>query len=370
MPTMLTARLHQFGAPLSLDRVPVPEPGPTDVLVAVKACSIVPNLRNVLSTDWPALFPHLVRPALPASFGLDAAGIVAAIGSQVLGARPGDRVYVNPGRGCGTCRPCRAGAIADCRSFTFQGYFGRGALSQRIFEHYPCGGLGEYLTAPQSALVPLPASVPFEAAARFGYLGTGYSALKKATVGPASSVLINAIGGTLGLGTALLALAMGATRILGTGRNPALLERVRALAPGRIAVLSVADGRPIADWAMQLTGGAGVDAVIDALPPRAPAAASLDALMALGQGGRAVDIGAMAEPLVLPPYWLKATKATLTGSSWFSTEDGAEMAEMARAGTLDLSVFEHRRFPLARVNEAIAGLADGAGGFVNSVVLP
>ena len=43
---------------------------------------------------------------------------------------------------------------------------------------------------------------------------------------------------------------------------------------------------------------------------------------------------------------------------------------MARAGTLDLSVFEHRRFPLADINQAISGLKDRNGGFSNYVIVP
>jgi alcohol dehydrogenase len=46
------------------------------------------------------------------------------------------------------------------------------------------------------------------------------------------------------------------------------------------------------------------------------------------------------------------------------------MAEMVRSGTIDLSYLEHRRFPLARVNEAISGLKDRDGGFSNYVVIP
>ena len=44
MPTMIAARLHEYGKPMTLDRIEVPEPRPTDVLVEVKACGVVPNL--------------------------------------------------------------------------------------------------------------------------------------------------------------------------------------------------------------------------------------------------------------------------------------------------------------------------------------
>lgn len=366
--TMRVARLHELGAPLQLDTLPVPAPGPTDVLVSVKACNLVPNFKNVI-THWPQWHPEMPLPELPASFGLDAAGVVAEVGSQVLSIRPGDRVYTIAGMGCGSCRSCRSGDMISCRSFTYRGYFGRGPLARKLFEHYPYGGLSEYVIAPQALLVRLPDKVSFEDASRFGYLGTSYSALRKAGVGPGRSVLINAIGGTLGLGAAMLALAMGVTRILGTGRRQSLLDRVKALAPGRIEVLSVLDAsRSIKDWALGLTDGEGVDAVIDALPPQSQPGATMAALRALRVGGRAVLPGAMTEALVLDPYWLTDTNAAVMGSRWFTAAEGEDMAQMAAAGTLDLSSLEHRRFPLERVNDAIAALE--SGGFSNFVVIP
>jgi alcohol dehydrogenase len=149
-----------------------------------------------------------------------------------------------------------------------------------VFDDYPYGGMCEYITAPQSALVRLPENVSFEQGARFGYLGTAYSAIKKAGAGPGRTLLVNGIGGALGLCVALVGLAAGVTTILGTGRNPALLERVKALAPERIKVFAVGK-RPVHEWAFELTGQEGVDAVIDTLPPGSPSSAMQDALNAL-----------------------------------------------------------------------------------------
>jgi D-arabinose 1-dehydrogenase-like Zn-dependent alcohol dehydrogenase len=368
MKTMLAARLHEIGGQLQLEQIPMPEPRPTDVLVAVKACGVVPNLKNVL-TKWPEWFPHLPLPKLPAIFGLDPAGVVAEVGSQVQSIQAGDRVYVNPARGCGSCRACRSGEIVNCRGFTFQGYFGRGPLSQAVFEAYPYGGLSEYITAPQTALVKLPDNVSFEAAARFGYLGTAYAALRKVRTGPGRSLLINGIGGTLGLCAALVGLATGVTKILGTGRNQALLNRVRALAPARIEVFAVGK-RPVQEWAMEMTANEGVDALVDTLPPGAPASAFLDAFHALRRGGRAVDIGGMAETLPLNLHRMMGMSIELIGSCWFTTGEGQELAEMARTGTLDLSVLEHKRIPLKEVNEALSALQDANRGFNNFVVIP
>ena len=278
---MCAARMHAVGGPMSIDTIPVPKPGSTDVLVEVKACGMVPNLGNVLA-NWTRWFPHLPLPRLPAIFGLDPAGVVVEVGAQVIGVEPGERVYVNPLRSCGACRMCRSGERTRCRYFTFNGYFGFGPDAQKIYDLYPYGGFCEFMTAPQYALVKLPDNVSFEQAARFGYLGTSYGAMKKANAVAGQSMLVDGISGTLGLGAALLGLALGITRILGTGRNRQLLARVKALAPERIEVHALDDG-PTAQWAKRLTGGDGVDFMISALGPGSPARTMLE----LAAGGPA-----------------------------------------------------------------------------------
>lgn len=384
MPTMIAARLHAYGQPMTLDRIEVPEPRPTDVLVEVKACGVVPNLARVVSNFFGTLTPdNKMMPPLPAIFGLDPAGVVAKVGEQVLNVRAGDRVYVNPARSCGSCRMCRSGEPLDCPSFTLQGYFGR---SQEIMRAYPYGGLAQFITAPVSALVKLPDNVSFEAAARFGYFGTAYSALRKLGAGPGRTLLINGISGQLGLNAALLALAMGVTKLLGTGRNVALLDRVKKLAPERIEVFAVPEAPtlpslasgggkgggadPLVAWAKTETGGYGVDAVLDCLPPGAPATAILRALFCLRRGGHALNVGAVLETLPINAFWMMTNRIGIGGSVWFTTAEGEDMAAMAGAGTLDLSVLEHRIAPLSKVNEVLAGMDDRNGGFTNFVIDP
>jgi len=327
---------------------------------------VVSNFFGTLTPD------NKMMPPLPAIFGLDPAGVVAKVGEQVLNIRAGDRVYVNPARSCGSCRMCRSGAPLDCPSFTLQGYFGR---SQEIMRAYPYGGLAQFITAPVTSLVKLPDNVSFEAAARLGYFGTAYSALRKLGAGPGRTLLINGISGQLGLNAALLALAMGATKILGTGRNMALLERVKKLAPERIEVFSVPEAKPgpadpLVAWAKKESDGYGVDAMLDCLPPGAPATAILRALFCLRRGGQALNVGAVLETLPLNAFWMMTNRIGIGGSVWFTTAEGEDMAVMAGAGTLNLSVLEHRVSPLSKVNEVLAGMDQRDGGFTNFVIDP
>lgn len=366
--TMRAARLHEVGTPFRIDRIPVPQPGPRDVQVRVQACGVVPNLRNVI-TSYTTKHPTLPARRLPAAYGLDATGVVTQVGSAVHGIAPGDRVYVNPGLGCGGCEACRRGEVVRCPDFAFQGYFGFGPGSQRLFDAYPSAGFCELMVAPAANVVQLPASVSFAQGARFGYLGAAYAALRKARLAPGGAVLIDGISGTLGFGAALLALAMGAARVFGTGRNQELLDRVRALAPQRVHPIRIGE-RPVNEVVLEATGGLGADAYLGALGPGAPIESTMQGLHALRRGGRAVGMGALAATLPIDPLVMMRRELSYSGSLWFSTAEGQDMAAMAATGSLDLSVFENECFPLDRVNEAVQATDRRHGGLSNIVVTP
>ncbi|QTJ66866.1 zinc-binding dehydrogenase [Rhodococcus sp. ZPP] len=368
MTMMRAARLHEIGHNFTIDEVERPSPGPRDVVVAVKACNMIPNLKNVISV-YPEKNPFLPLPELPAIFGLGAAGVVAEVGSQVGNVQVGDRVYVNPGRHSGDSHASRIGEPVNDPAFTFQGYFGFGPGSARLFRDYPHGGLCEYMKAPADGLIVLPANVTFEQASRFGYLGTAYAGLRKAGVRAGQTVLINGATGTLGVSTVLNALAMGATRILALGRKTELLERLRQLDPDRVRVMRVGD-HDVQDWAREETDGLGPHVFVDAVSATSPAQLTLDCLDSLRRGGRMVSIGAMEAPLPLEMYRLMTANITIIGSLWFDVSDGEDMAAMASAGTLDLTAFDQTVFPLEKANDALEEAALRTGGFANVVVSP
>ncbi len=361
---MRAARLHSPGEGLIVDTIDRPELRAGDILVRVASCGVIPNMNAIFSGS---LWNHL--PPLPASVGLDAAGTIAAVGGDVVDFKIGDRVYVNPWLSCGACSYCRAHEPMLCSAAGFQGYFGFFPQSRRVLDAYPIGGFSEYMTAAPNRLVRLPEEVGFDQAARFGYLGTSFAALRAGAVGAGSWVAINGVTGTLGVGATLLALGMGATRILGLGRNRAVLDRVRALAPNRISTLALGE-RSIAEWLREQTEGLGVDTLIDCSGRGAEASHTADALGGLKRGGVCVNIGALTEKLAIEPIKFMTNRIRFQGSNWFTTGEGQLMAEMARVGVLDLSKLDTEAFPLDGVNEALARVKQRPGGFTNIVVNP
>jgi D-arabinose 1-dehydrogenase-like Zn-dependent alcohol dehydrogenase len=362
--TMRAARLLGAGQPLSIDTIDRQKPRSGDVLVQVKSCGVIPNLNAIFSGQ---LWNHL--PPFPASVGLDAAGVIAEVGSDVVDFKVGDRVYVNPWLSCGGCAYCRSDEPMLCTAAGFQGYFGFFPQSRRLLEAYPIGGFSEYMTAAPNRLVRLPAEVGFDHAARFGYLGTSFAALRAGKVGAGSWVAINGITGTLGVGATLLALGMGATRILGYGRNRAVLDQLKALAPSRVDTLALGE-KPLAEWTRERTEGLGVDVMIDCSGRGAASSVTAEALTAMKRGGVAVNIGALTEHLAVEPIRFMTSRIQFRGSNWFTTGEGQLMAEMARVGVLDLSKLTNKSYPLAEVNAALAHVKERPGGFTNIVVNP
>ena len=193
------------------------------------------------------------------------------------------------------------------------------------------------MTAPQYSLVTLPDNISFETAARWGYLGTAYSALKRSGANMSTSVLVNGISGTLGIGAALFALALGCPRILGTGRNTELLKKVQAISPDRIHVRSLEADGALDAWVKSLTDGQGAHIVIDALGPGAPQSSMLAAYAGLRRGGCFVNIGAVGGAVPVDLHRLMDNNQRILGSAWFTAAEGQEMADLAATGGVSIS---------------------------------
>lgn len=365
---MRAARIYEAGASPIVDEVDVPDIDAEEVLVRVRSCGIVPNLLNVLSV-FPEVMPNLPLPPYPAIFGLDPAGEIVQTGARVKGVKVGDRVYVNPARACNTCRQCEDGKHDACEYFALCGYFGLSPKAKEVYKRYASGGFAEYMRAPSYAVAKIADGTSFDQAARFGYIGTAFGALRRAGVGPESVVLINGASGTLGLGAVLSALALGARRILGVARNRALLERVKAIAPNRIETWSTEDGS-FDQWVLDLTDGEGVDIGLDCLPFGSPPELFLSALNLIRRGGVMVNVGGVVGNVPIPLGMLMTKGVTLLSSNWFTSGHAREMTTLAGSGLLDLSVFTHQPHGLSQIQEAVSNFDSRHGGFSNIVIRP
>ena len=154
--------LDTLGRPLRLADVPVPSPGPGQLLLRVRACA-------VCRTDLHVVDGELPEPKLPLIPGHEIVGEVAALGERVEGFADGDRVGV-PWLGwtCGECRYCRSGRENLCASARFTGY-------------HLDGGYAEYTVADARYCFPLPAEYTDAEAAPLLCAGLiGYRSLRMA----------------------------------------------------------------------------------------------------------------------------------------------------------------------------------------------
>ena len=238
---------YEHGGPdvLRYEDVPTPEPGPGEVLIAVRAVAVNPGPD--LETRRQGFGMGAVE--MPHIGGIDPSGEVVALGSGVNEFTIGDRVAVYPVIACGKCDFCRAGdGETYCRS-------------SRMFGVQTPGGRAQYTSAPVSQLVRLPAAVSYEDAAALGvaYTTTWHGLAARAGIKPSDTLLVMGAGGGCGVAAVQLGRHVGAKVLAVSGSQ---FKRDRLLEIGADDVFSYRDD----DWVQQVraaTGGRGVTVAFD-----------------------------------------------------------------------------------------------------------
>lgn len=354
---MKAARVHSFGEPLSLDEVPVPEVRPGSVLVRVEAAFIPPSAGDVAGGQLPFKMPDP-----PYTLGIDAVGVVEAVGTGVVTLEPGQRVFTDHWYEQGGSGGTKVGA--------FLGYFGVGPGSERLTGTWRDGAYADKVLLPWECVTPVPADCTIgpDRLCRLGYLGTAYGGLMRAGFRPGMSLIVSGATGVIGVGAVLLGLAMGASRIIATGRKQEVLGRLARLDRRITAVPLVGDEKDLR--AVAAAAGPGADVAIDCIGYMRTADATMAAISALRPGGHAALVGGVHASLPLPYGMLLDRNLSIHGSLWFAREAPAAILALAGAGALDFNVFEPQSFPLSRINDAISHSAKRSTGFSHTVVVP
>ncbi|MBN9738768.1 MULTISPECIES: NAD(P)-dependent alcohol dehydrogenase [unclassified Pseudonocardia] len=307
---------------LRVEEVPVPAPGPGEVLVAVEAVGVCGsdvhyftdgrNGRNVLRA--------------PMVLGHEAAGTVAAVGDEVHGVEAGTRVAVEPAVGCGTCPTCRSGAYHLCPSGTCLG------------SPPTHGAMSGYRAVPARAVHPLPDALGTELAALVEPLGVAVHAVRRAGVATGHRVLVTGAG-PIGVLVAQAARAAGAEQVVVTDVHDARLDRAAAL--GATGTVNTArDELPAAAFDRLLE--------CSAVP-----AALWQGMHALGPAGRATVVGqappsADGLPLALMQRWEIDLNASFRSAHAFAPAIG-----LAASGRVDLAGVLTGRFALDEAPDAL-----------------
>ena len=314
--------LRDHGGPevIKLEQLSVPEPGPGEVRVRIRAVALN-HLDIWVRRGGPAFkleYPHRL--------GSDIAGELDALGPGASG-QVGTKVVVQPGLSCMKCAACLGGHDNLCRWY-------------RILGENAQGGYAEYIVVPQANIAPYPERLTFpQAAASILTNLTAWQMLvHKGQVTPGDTVLVQGAGSGIGVAAVQIAKLFGA-RVIATASTDDKLARAKAL--GADEVVNYTTGDFVAEC-RRLTDKRGVDIVVEHVGK----ATWASSLRSLAPGGRIVTCGATTGPdVAVDLRFLYSRQLSLLGSYMGTKGELHAAARFFFAGRLQPVV--DRTFPLA-----------------------
>ncbi|WP_027582812.1 alcohol dehydrogenase AdhP [Bradyrhizobium sp. Ai1a-2] len=322
MPTMKAAVVRNFGKPLEIENVPVPKPGPGEVLVKVKACGVCHTDLHAASGDWP------VKPVPPFIPGHEAAGVVAALGPGVTNLRVGDAVGVAwLHDACMRCEYCETGWETLCEHQHNTGYSVN-------------GGFAEYLIASAAFVARLPANIDFAKVAPILCAGvTTYKGLKETEARPGEWVVISGVGG-LGHVAIQYAKAMG-LKVAAVDIAEDKLELARTTGAD-LAVNALSD-RAV-EKVLASTGGGAHGVLVTAVST----AAFAQALKMVRRKGTVSLVGLPPGQFPTPIFDVVLKRITVRGSIVGTRRDLDEAIAFAADGKVHAEI---TKAPLEKIND-------------------
>jgi len=344
--TMRAERFYAETKTVVVEDVPVPEPGPGEVLVEVAFCGICHSDVSLINGTFPAQRPVVTQ-------GHEASGTIAKLGPDVTGWSVGDRVVVAAGRPCRDCPNCRRGGFANC-------------LRTQLMAFAYDGAWAKYTVALAVGLTRVPDNVPLEQAAILAdAVSTPFGAVvRTGKVGIGESVGVWGVGG---IGTHIVQLArlVGAAPIVAVDINEAV--RDRALELGADYAFDSRDP-DINSRIAEVTEGRGLDVAFDAV---GLSVTFEQALSCLTVGGRLVGVGMSADsPTIGPTSLFGLTKKQVLGHLGYQNADIETLAKLVSLGRLDLSRSISRIIALEDIRDGIEMLERSEGNPIRILVRP
>ena len=342
---------REKGAPVSLETVLVPDPGPGEALVRVQACGVCHTdlhyREGGINDDYPFLLGH------------EAAGVVEAVGPGVAAVAAGDFVVLNWRAVCGRCRACRRGRPWYC--FDTHNAEQKMTLADGTVLS-PALGIGAFAEKTLVAAGQCTKVHPDTDPAVAGLLGCGVmaglgAAMNTGQVGRGDSVAVIGCGG-VGNGAIAGARLAGATTIIGVDLEDRKLAWARQLGATHTVNGSEQD---VVEAVRELTGGHGADVVIDAvgLPET-----YRQAFYARDLAGTLVLVGVPTPEMRIElPLLDVFGRGGALKSSWYGDclpgRDFPMLVELHRQGRLDLAAFVSERIGLADIEAAFEKMHRG-----------
>ena len=339
------------GAPVTVETVLVPDPGPGEAVVDVQACGVCHTdlhyREGGISDDYPFLLGH------------EAAGTVAAVGEGVTEVQPGDYVILNWRAVCGTCRACARGRPWYC--------FNTHNASQKMTladgtELSPALGIGALAEKTLVAAGQCTKVDPEAPATAAGLLGCGVMAGLGAAIntGGVTRGDTVAVYGCGGVGAAAVAGARlaGASTVIAVDVDRRKLGAARSL--GATSAVNAAEEDPV-EAIKKLTGGFGADVVIEAV---GRPETYKQAFYSRDLAGTLVLVGVPRPDMTVElPFIEVFGRGGALKSSWYGdclpSRDFPMLIDLYRQGRLDLDRFVSETIALEDVEEAFHKMERG-----------
>lgn len=335
LPETMPAAVYHAPHDLRVEEVPVPELGPTDVLVEVGWC-------GVCGTDLHTVIDGWSRPGHIG--GHEWSGTVVAVGTNVDTVRAGDRVVGGPPPTCGVCEPCRRQRPSLCVERGMPGAVGA-APFQGAFARYVMVGVAE--------AVPVPDGLDLRAAALTEPLAVALHAITLSGVEPGQRAFVTGAGPIGALIIAALG-ARGVDDVVVSEPSPVrrrLAERLNAevVTPDELDVPSIAEPMRMSP-----------DPFHAAFECSGKAVAMEAALAQLGKGGTLVLVGTGLEPPKFDPNRILLNELVVTGAYEYDASGFDDALALLASGTVPVDVLvEPDDVPLDGMLDTLEALARG-----------
>ncbi|MFE2835142.1 S-(hydroxymethyl)mycothiol dehydrogenase [Streptomyces mirabilis] len=339
------------GAPVSLEAIVVPDPGPGEALVKIEACGVCHTdlhyREGGINDDFPFLLGH------------EAAGVVEAVGEGVTDVAPGDFVILNWRAVCGQCRACLRGRPWYC--------FNTHNAKQKMTlldgtELSPALGIGAFAEKTLVAAGQCTKVDPAASAAAVGLLGCGVmagigAALNTGNVGRGDTVAVIGCGG-VGDAAVVGSNLAGAARIIAVDIDDHKLETAKKLGATHTVNSRNAD---VVEAIRELTGGFGADVVIEAV---GRPETYKQAFYARDLAGTVVLVGVPTPEMKLElPLLDVFGRGGALKSSWYGdclpSRDFPMLVDLYQQGRLDLDAFVTETIALDEVEKAFERMHGG-----------
>jgi S-(hydroxymethyl)mycothiol dehydrogenase len=345
------------GAPVQIENIIVPDPGPGEAVVRIQACGVCHTdlhyREGGINDDFPFLLGH------------EAAGAVEAIGPDVTGVAPGDFVVLNWRAVCGECRACKRGDLHYC--------FNTHNASQKMTledgtELSPALGIGAFAERTLVAAGQCTKVDPSARPAAVGLLGCGVmagigAAINTGGVTRGRSVAVIGCGGVGVAAIAGSALA-GASPIIAVDIEPKKLDTARTL--GATHIVDSSAGDPVEEikriCAETYEGADGADVVIEAV---GRPETWKQAFYARDLAGTVVLVGVPTPEMKIPDLPLLDVfgRGGALKSSWYGdclpSRDFPMLVDLYQQGRLDLDAFVTEEIPLDGIEAAFERMHHG-----------